>query len=140
MEQGSRKVLAKDWHIRAGQSHAEARKLLTTMAVGSIGVLYATVVGKDSPPLQNGDEYLAIAIVVSMVVAALFGLSAWRADAAWAYQSARYFANNKGATWDDVKKWHNVKKWCDLVQAISFAIGLAFAGWLTIGILHINGS
>jgi hypothetical protein len=107
MVQENRKGSDVEWHLRAGQSHAEARRLLTSMAVGTIGVLYATVVGKEAPSLQNGSEYLAIAIVASMALSALYGLFAWRVDAAWAYQSAihqRYKGSPKARD-----KWHNIK-------------------------------
>src|SRR5690242_14978386 len=41
----------RDFHKRAGESHAEARKFLTAMAVGTLAVLYATLTGKDAPSL-----------------------------------------------------------------------------------------
>ena len=103
--------------------------------MGSIGVLYATLVGREPSSLQNDGEYLAIAIVVVMTLAALCGLSAWRADAAWACHSARYAAN-KGSR-DDRQRWLNVRRWCDRAQVVSFGIGLVLAAWLTIGILHV---
>src|SRR5947209_8406971 len=86
-----------EFHNRAGESHAEARKLLTGMAVGSFGVLYATLTGKDAPMLDGSNNKLALWGIITMAVSAGCGLFAWRADAAWAYQAyqvAKCFENN----------------------------------------------
>jgi hypothetical protein len=46
MQQPQEDNMVGDFHKRAGQSHSEARKLLTGMGVGGVGVLYATLTGK----------------------------------------------------------------------------------------------
>ena len=134
----------KDWrHPRAAQSHAETRKLLTSIAVGSIGVLYASLVGKEAPALQNISGYFAITIVVSMALAVLCGISASKAASAFEYQSSPYFSTSalddteKKALEDGMKRWLKVRTWCDRIQLLSFVIGLGFAAWLTVGIIHV---
>ena len=60
------------FHQRARESHAEARKLLTAMAVGGLGVLYATLIGKDAPKFDDAySKHLAIGIAVSIASAAV---------------------------------------------------------------------
>jgi hypothetical protein len=73
-----------EFHKRAGESHMEARKLLTAMAVGSLGVLYATLTGRDAPALAAYSKILAILAIFAMGLSAAFGFAAWRADARWA--------------------------------------------------------
>lgn len=125
----------KDWrHPRAAQSHAETRKLLTSIAVGSIGVLYAT---KGASDLQSISGSFAITIVVSMALAVLCGISASKADAAFEYQSAQYFSSSaledaeKKSMEDKMEIWLKVRTWCDRIQLVSFVIGLGSAAWLT---------
>lgn len=128
----------KDWrHPRAAQSHAETRKLLTSIAVGSIGVLYVTLVGRGASDLQSIGGSFAITIVVSMALAVLCGISASKADAAFEYQSAQYFSSSaledaeKKAMEDKMEIWLKVRTWCDRIQLVSFVIGLGSAAWLT---------
>ena len=123
-----------EFHKRSGESHSEARKLLTGMAVGSLGVLYATLTGKDAPTLNVYTKSLAFAAVVLMALSAGFGLAAWRADAAWAYKAAENFASPY------IKKpegapWHSIKKFCDISQLALFGAGLLLAAVLTLLLL-----
>ena len=66
-----------EFHKRAGKSHMEERKLLTAMAVGSIGVLYATLTGKDAPALTDDSKKFAIGIIIAMGMSTMFGFVAW---------------------------------------------------------------
>jgi len=142
------------FHQRARESHAEARKLLTAMAVGSLGVLYATLIGKDAPDLadySNYSKWLALGIAFSMILAAIFGLAAWRADAAWAYEKAegKKSVEKKCRRFLWIKNWrdeeqrldkcHCIKKWCDKSQLYLFGVGLVFAAWLTVTIILDSG-
>lgn len=124
-----------EFHKRSGESHSEARKLLTAMAVGSLGVLYATLTGKDAPVLDTGSKWLALAAVVFMALAAGFGLAAWRADAAWAYKAANNFDKNSELVKPEGEPWHQVKRWCDRFQFILFGIGLLLTALLTLRLL-----
>jgi len=36
-----------------------------------------------------------------------------------------------------MKRWLKVRTWCDRIQLLSFVIGLGFAAWLTVGIIHV---
>ena len=124
-----------DFHKRSGNSHAESRKLLTAMAVGSLGVLYATLTSKDAPFLDPSSRQLALAAVISMALSAGFGIAAWRADAAWAYKTALKFKENPAETEPDDGMWHNIKKWCDRFQVAFFGVGLLLAAFLTLRLL-----
>jgi hypothetical protein len=142
------------FYQRAGESHGEARRLLTAMAVGSLGVLYATLIPKDAPDLGAYSKALALGIAFSMVLSAGFGLTAWRADAAWAYQSGEVGkkSGNRGRNrkWECLRslrmrnwrekslrltQWHCIKKWCDRVQLASFGVGLFLAALLTLELI-----
>jgi hypothetical protein len=105
------------------------------MAVGSLGVLYATLIGKDAPPLNGGSEFLALAIAGSMALGAGLGLAAWRADAAWAYKAAKNFEKDPKLREPRGGIWHWLKKWCDRGQVVLFGVGLVFAAWLTVTII-----
>lgn len=124
-----------EFHKRAGESHSEVRKLLTTMAVGSLGVLYATLTGKDAPALDAYGRWLALAAVILMVLAAGFGLAAWRADAAWAYRAAKNFEAHPELVVPNGDPWHLFKKWCDWLQVALFGAGLLLAALLTLRLL-----
>jgi hypothetical protein len=126
---------ASEFHKRSGNSHEEARKLLTGMAVGSLGVLYATLTGKEAPVLNAYSRWLALAAVVSMALSAGFGIVAWRADAAWAYNAAKNFENDPSLTTPDGGRWHDLKKWCDWLQVGAFGFGLGMAALLTLYLL-----
>jgi hypothetical protein len=121
-----------EFHKRSGQSHAEARKLLTGMAVGTIGVLYATLTGKNAPTLDALNKWLVLLTVVMMALSAGFGLAAWRADAAWAYKAGENFRKRPEQTKPNGSPWHDVKQFCDIVQLVLFAHGLLFAAILTL--------
>ncbi|MFN8002456.1 MAG: hypothetical protein U0X75_15720 [Acidobacteriota bacterium] len=120
-----------DFHQRAGQSHAEARKLLTGFAVGSLGVLYATLTSKAQPALAVLDKGLALTTIFTMAAAAAFGMLAWRADAKWAYQVARDFKTNPEAEEPFDNIWHRRKKRYDLTQNLLFGLGLILAVFFT---------
>lgn len=120
------------FHERAGKSHAEARKLLTGLSVGSLGVLYATLAGRTAPALDPAAKWLAVAVVIAMALAAGCGLAAWRADAAWAYRAAVNFEKDPLRAVPDGGVWHGLKKGCDLLQIGLFAIGLSLAALLTL--------
>jgi len=122
------------FHTRAGQSHAEARRLLTTIAVGSLGVLYATLIGKDAPELGTLSKLLALGIAVSMALAAGFGLAAWRADAAWAYDTAKHFKDPMKTEPPDTI-WHEIKNWGDRFQVALFSVGVFLAALLTVKLI-----
>jgi hypothetical protein len=131
-----------EFHKRAGASHMEARKLLTAMAVGSIGVLYATLTGKDAPALPDSGKTLAILIIIAMGLSTTFGFAAWRADARWAHEVAEAYKHaktkeEKATVFKSkaVKKWHNRKKARDRMQLAFFALGIAAAMLLTIAII-----
>jgi len=124
-----------EFHRRSGESHSEARKLLTAMAVGSIGVLYATLTGKEALALDAFNKWLALTAVVSMALSAGFGLAAWRADAAWAYRAAVNFGKKPDLTKPNGGPWHMVKKWCDRFQVALFSAGLLLAALLTLRLL-----
>jgi hypothetical protein len=125
-----------EFHKRAGKSHEAARKLLTGMAVGSFGVLYATLTGKDAPMLDAGNNKLALLSIVTMAVSAGCGLFAWRADAAWAYQVAKCFEKTPALERPprDIS-WHKVKKLLEFAQLTLFLLGLALATALTLRLL-----
>jgi hypothetical protein len=124
------------FHKRAGDSHAEARKLLTAMSVGTLGVIYATLTHKDAPTLDAYDKALAILSIVSMTLSAGFGLAAWRADAAWAFRTAENFKKHPTAVKPNGGCWHLVKKSCDIAQLTFFGLGLLMAASLTLGLLR----
>jgi hypothetical protein len=150
------------FHNRAGASHMEARKLLTAMAVGSIGVLYATLTGKDAPALTDFGKTLAILIIIAMGLSTMFGFAAWRADARWAYAKAKEYdkaipdepPNSRWSRWksncfavirkllkasaSNAENWHTCKKVCDLMQLAFFTLGIAAAMFLTIAIILLK--
>jgi hypothetical protein len=109
----------------------EARKLLTAMAVGSIGVLYVTLTGKDATALSASGKTLAILAIIAMGLSAAFGFAAWRYDSLWAYERATDSAHG-------AEKWHTRKKACDLTQLALFALGVAAAMVLTIAIVLLK--
>ena len=124
-----------EFHKRAGKSHAEARKLLTAMAVASFGVLYATLTGKDAPTLDAWSKSLAFLGIVAMALSTGCGLFAWRADAAWAYRAAKNFQKDPKLEVPDGGYWHKVKKSFDVTQLILFVFGLVVAMALTLRLL-----
>jgi hypothetical protein len=126
---------ASEFHKRAGASHAEARKLLTAMAVGSVGVLYATLTGKDAPTLEACTKSLAFLSIVAMALSAGCGLFAWRADSAWAFRAAKNFQKDPALDAPDGGRWHDVKKSLDVAQLTLFVFGLAVAVALTLRLL-----
>ena len=139
----------------------EARKLLTAMAVASIGVLYATLTGKDAPALTNSGKTLAILIIIAMGLSTMFGFAAWRADARWAYAKAKEYDKaspdeppSRWSRWksyffaairkllkasaSNAENWHMCKKVCDLMQLAFFTLGIAAAMFLTIAIILLK--
>lgn len=124
-----------EFHQRAGQSHAEARKLLTTMATASFGVLYATLTGKSAPLLLGYNKWLALAAMISMGLAAGAGIYAWRADAQWAYEAAENFGLFPGLAKPDGGIWHEKKKQYDRLQIALFFLGLLLGLGLTVSLL-----
>jgi hypothetical protein len=128
--------LVSEFHKRAGYSHAEARKLLTGLAVGSVGVFYATLTGTNRPVLDGWSKWLAIISLGLMASSAGFGLAAWRADAAWAYRAAIEFERDSTLTSPYQGAAHFIKKWCDLAQLFLFMLGLLAAAVLTFLLLR----
>ena len=123
----------RDFHKRAGESHAEARKFLTAMAVGTLAVLYATLTGKDAPSLADENRLIAILAIMAMALSAGSGLAAWRADAAWAFTAGNR-SPKRGKP--DGGWWHDIKKWCDYSQVATFAAGLLLTAILTLRLLR----
>jgi hypothetical protein len=126
-----------EFHKRSGQSHTEARKLLTGMSVGAIGILYATLTGNNATTLDAMNKLLVLVTVVAMALSTGFGLAAWRADAAWAYKAAKNYKPEQIKP--DGGPWHDVKKFCDRVQFALFAYGLLLAAIVTIRLIFKNG-
>lgn len=124
-----------DFHQRAGQSHAETRKLLTAMTTASFGVLYATLTSRSAPLLHGYNKWLALAAMISMGLAAVAGIFAWRADARWAYEAADNFKNCPGLTEPVGGIWHERKKQYDRIQIALFFLGLLLGLGLTIRLL-----
>lgn len=124
----------RDFYKRASDLHSEARRFLTAMAVGSLGVLYATLTGKAAPPLIASDRLIAIIAILAMAISAAFGLASWRADAAWAYRAGKNppTENNQ----PDGGVWHQVKKVCDLVQLVLFGVGLLLSASLALRLIQ----
>jgi hypothetical protein len=115
------------FHDRAGDSHSEARKLVTGLAVGSLGVFYATLTGKDPPVLDASSKFLVFWIIVLMGVSTLSGLVAWWAGARWSYNVASAYEKEPNrTTFPDVPP-HGLKKLCDFILVVAFGIGIALA-------------
>jgi heme A synthase len=123
----------RDFHKRAGESHAEARKFLTAMAVGMLAILYATLTGKEAPTLADQNRLIAILAIIILALSAGSGLAAWRADAAWAFTAGN--RPPKGGK-PDGGWWHEIKKWCDYSQLGTFLAGLLLTAILTLRLMH----
>src|SRR5450755_2487049 len=103
------------------------------MGVGCVGVLYATLTGKDAPILDVYSKQLAFAAVVLMGSSVLFGLLAWIADALWAKKAAENFEKTPALLTPDPRGlWHTVKGCCDWVQLVLFLVGFSAAALLTL--------
>ena len=123
---------AAEFFKRAGESHMEARKLLTALAVGSIGVLYATLTGKDAPVLSNCGKSIAILALIAMALSTASRFAAWRAEASWAFEAGHAFKDHPNLDDPPRGKSHDRKKLCDIAQLCLFAVGIGAATVLTI--------
>lgn len=110
-----------DFHKRAGESHAEVRKLLTTLATAGVGLFYGTFASEKWPLLDPEGKATVLFILLAMALAVGLGIIGWKADARWAYNVAEDFRLHPSNEKPVRGLAHWIKWVCDYIQIFAFA-------------------
>ena len=116
---------------RAALSAGEYRKTLTTLSSGSLGVFFLAVTTKVEPLLSAFQRKALMVAIFGMALSILLGITAWAADARWAFSSAAAIDPTKvseAAKWErQWNRWHVVKRNCDYFLPLTFMTGVIAA-------------
>jgi hypothetical protein len=132
-KQQSGRQRADNFHKRSGKSRSEARKLVTGLAVASVGVLYTTLTGEKASALDLYSSYSSLIALAAMGISTLLGIFAWWCEAQWSYKAAQNFRCLEGDVTGKEPQgdpWHRFKVFCDTGQLTVFSIGIIAASWL----------